>query len=332
MASCIGEPGVGGNAGELIKIAIVDDDENDRSLMKRAVDRSRGLECVGVYNGGVEALNGIPSSESEVVLMDVRMPDMSGIDCTRRLKDIRPRLVITLITGLDHPDNAGQAREAGADAYLIKPLSLCLLSETLAVCFRRPQLGLNETHAPRTRQGLSAEEPTVRRALELLVASMETNPHNREDLVQEAWIYFWSSEHLHSERTLCWHLRGVRFHLQNLMGSGRSLDSSKRSRAQAFFPAHGDEWDDWRDSLEFDEGFLSAVSARDIVSLLADRLNSRDRIILRELAEGQRPCEIAAKLNVSHAFVVQRRRQIAKRAIKLGINPLPGGPFRRGWL
>src|SRR6266536_1883709 len=72
------------------KVAVVDDDENDRWQMTREVDQSPDLENVGSYSSGLEALKNIPSSASDVVLMDVRMPGISGIEVTKRLKDVRP--------------------------------------------------------------------------------------------------------------------------------------------------------------------------------------------------------------------------------------------------
>ena len=78
--------------------------------------------------------------------------------------------------------------------------------------------------------------------------------------------------------------------------------------------------------MEFDEGFLSAVAGRDILSLLMHRLKEPEQRILRELANGLSVCEVAAKLKVSHVLVLKRRRVIAKLAIKLGINPRPASP------
>src|SRR5436190_17410844 len=92
-----------------IKVAVVDDDDDERVLMVRAVEQSPDLEGVGSYRCGLKALMGIPSSASEVVLMDVRMPGMSGIECTRRLKNVRPNLIIIVISGLDQPDTLTQA-------------------------------------------------------------------------------------------------------------------------------------------------------------------------------------------------------------------------------
>src|SRR5436190_11873631 len=87
--------------GHPIKLSVVDDDGNDLSLMTRAVDQSPDLEMVGSYTSGSDALRGIPSSASQVVLMDVRMPGMSGIEVTKRLKEVRPALFIFLISGFD---------------------------------------------------------------------------------------------------------------------------------------------------------------------------------------------------------------------------------------
>ena len=114
-----------------IKVALVDDDHNELALMTRAMAQSPDLETVGSFNSGLEALKGIPSSASEVVLMDVRMPGRSGIETTKRLKDVRPSLFIIMISGFDDPHTAERAREAGADAFLIKPLSLGRFFEAL---------------------------------------------------------------------------------------------------------------------------------------------------------------------------------------------------------
>ena len=167
-------------------VAIVDDDENDRLLMSRAVDQSPHLQTVGSYSSGVLALNGIRASATQAVLMDVRMSGMDGTECAQRLKNVRPDMVIVLISGFAQADAAARAREAGADAYLTKPLSLCQFSETLAVCLRRRQ-----SRAPgparSTQQGRLTEEPAVRQALRQMVIKMEANPHARDDLFQEAW-------------------------------------------------------------------------------------------------------------------------------------------------
>jgi|SRR5437762_12086754 len=112
MTLCTPTQAVDGKANERISISIVDDDETYRSLMKHAVGRTRDLDCVGLYSGGLEALKGIPSSGSEVVLMDLRMPGMPGTECARQLKRIQPRLPIIIISGFDDPETLAQSLDA----------------------------------------------------------------------------------------------------------------------------------------------------------------------------------------------------------------------------
>ena len=119
-------------------------------------------------------------------------------------------------------------------------------------------------------------------------SSREENFHAREDLLQEALAYFWSSERQHPGQRLGWYLQSVNFYLHHLRTSGRSLDSPKRRRAQAAIADNGAGRDEWLDIFDFDQGIMSEVQARDIFSLLIDRLKPIDRVILGQLAEGLR--------------------------------------------
>src|SRR5437762_7933550 len=178
--------------------------------------------------------------------------------------------------------------------------------------------------------GLLSDEPAVRKALLQIVTSLEDNFHARKDLIQEALVHLWSSERQHPRQRRSWYLQGVKFHLNDFMNSGRSLDSLKRRGAQVSFADNSAEWDHWRDSLELDEGIMSAVNSHDICSVLLDRLRPTDQLILRGMAEGLRISEIANALHRPRGFVESHRLRIAKLAVKLGINPLLTNPLRRG--
>ena len=173
------------------------------------------------------------------------------------------------------------------------------------------------------------DEPAVRKALLRMVITLEENFHAREDLLQEASFCFWSRKRQFPGKRLSWYLKGVRFYLQHLRTSGRSLDSPKRRGAQAAFSDNRDGWDQWREILEFDEGIMSEVNAHDIYFLLVDRLEPIDGTILSALAEGIEDGDIAEKLHVSQMFVIRHRRKIAKLAIKLGINQVAASPLHR---
>jgi CheY-like chemotaxis protein len=69
-----------------LPVAVVDDDLSDQLLLQRILDQIRGFVCVGCFSSGEAALEGIPRSGAKLVLMDLRFPGMSGLECARRLK------------------------------------------------------------------------------------------------------------------------------------------------------------------------------------------------------------------------------------------------------
>ncbi len=131
MASCIREPGGGVKPKELIEICTVDDDERDLLMMARTLEKSGEFACVGAYRCADEALDCVPKLGPQVVLMDVRMPGMSGIECARRLKSLLPGLLVIFVTGLFDAATLTEASQAGGDDYL-------LLNATIAV-FKQPR-------------------------------------------------------------------------------------------------------------------------------------------------------------------------------------------------
>src|SRR5438093_2392726 len=123
-----------------VGVAIVDDDGRFRLVVQEILDQSRQFNCVGSYSSGEEALIGIPQSGAQVVLMDIRMPGMNGIECARRLKAMLPHLVIVMVTGFDDPRTIDLARECGADQFLPKPFTSRQLLTMLSFCIPRPKL------------------------------------------------------------------------------------------------------------------------------------------------------------------------------------------------
>jgi len=165
------------------------------------------------------------------------------------------------------------------------------------------------------------DEPAVHKALLRMVTKLEENFHAREDLLQEALVSFWSMQRQHPGQRLSWYLQGVRFCLQHLRTSGRSLDSPKHRGAQAAFADNCDGRDEWMDTLDFDEGIMSEVHAHEIIDLLLSRLEPLESKILKRMVEGLGPRQIARSLHVSHQSVIRHQRKIAITASTLGIAP-----------
>jgi DNA-binding NarL/FixJ family response regulator len=119
------------NPGEQFRVSIVEDDKNDCRIMSRMVEQSQEFTSAGVYHSAKEALEAIPKAHPHVVLMDIRIPGMSGIECARRLRAGLPSVVVIFITGLSDAGTMTEAFKAGGGGYLAKPFSIAQFLATL---------------------------------------------------------------------------------------------------------------------------------------------------------------------------------------------------------
>ena len=103
-----------------IKVSIVEDDARTREALKTILDGTPGFRCLSAHSSAEEALKELPFEKADVVLMDLSLPRMSGIECVRRLKERRPKLLLMVLTVHEDTDRIFQSLEAGAAAYLLK--------------------------------------------------------------------------------------------------------------------------------------------------------------------------------------------------------------------
>lgn len=115
--------GPAGRAGKVVRIALVEDLADVRDSWTRLIDGIPNFKCVCTYASGEEALRRLPYERVDVVLMDIRLPRMSGIACTARLKPLIPNTQILILTVSADTDTIFRALEAGADGYLLKRCS-----------------------------------------------------------------------------------------------------------------------------------------------------------------------------------------------------------------
>lgn len=108
---------------DVIAVAIVEDNSTLRRNLERALNQMPRLKCVSACVNGAEAIDQIPKSKADVVLMDIHMPVMSGIECTARLKKILPALQILMLTVYEDTETIFKALRAGASGYLLKRAS-----------------------------------------------------------------------------------------------------------------------------------------------------------------------------------------------------------------
>ncbi len=102
------------------RIALVEDQPDVRENWAALINSFPEFECVCACVSGEEALREIPGHKPDVVLMDIFLPRISGIECTARLKELLPETQIIILTAMDDQELIFLALEAGADGYLLK--------------------------------------------------------------------------------------------------------------------------------------------------------------------------------------------------------------------
>ncbi len=103
-----------------IRIAIVEDDAGLRETLQQIFGSAPDFRVVGAWPDGEKAVSQLPAKAADVVLMDINLPGMSGIDCLRRIKEILPKVRVIMVTVYDDNDSLFQSLVAGADGYLLK--------------------------------------------------------------------------------------------------------------------------------------------------------------------------------------------------------------------
>src|ERR1035438_3679447 len=104
----------------MIKIAIVEDDKTTREGLETIINLANEFRCVCVCATAEEALLVIPRHQPEVVLMDIQLPKMSGVECVAQLKELLPSVQVVMVTVYEDPDRIFSALRAGACGYLLK--------------------------------------------------------------------------------------------------------------------------------------------------------------------------------------------------------------------
>ncbi|HEY3860593.1 MAG TPA: response regulator transcription factor [Verrucomicrobiae bacterium] len=103
-----------------ISVSIVEDDPEVRASLARLIDSSPGYRCASQHASGEEALAQIPKAPPNVVLMDINLTGLSGVECVRRLKPLAGGTQIIMLTVYQNTEHIFNALAAGATGYLLK--------------------------------------------------------------------------------------------------------------------------------------------------------------------------------------------------------------------
>ena len=128
------------------KILLVDDEDRFRTTMRKMLT-SHGLDVTDL-DSGKAALAELAAQTYDVVVLDLRMPEMDGITTLKAMKNLHPHLEVIILTGHASMDDAMEIMQLGGTEYLLKPCSLEELLDKIELAFERKTT--RETHGPRS--------------------------------------------------------------------------------------------------------------------------------------------------------------------------------------
>jgi DNA-binding NarL/FixJ family response regulator len=119
-----------------ISVSIVEDNDQLRTTLARVLGRTEGFRCVSHYGTAEAALESLPQDKPDVVLMDINLPGMNGVECVRRLKAAAPGIQAIMLTVYEDTENIFNALAAGASGYMLKRTKSAELIEAIREVLR----------------------------------------------------------------------------------------------------------------------------------------------------------------------------------------------------
>src|ERR1700753_264489 len=137
---------------KIITVSIVDDEADLRKHIAGYLGAAGNIRCISSYPSAEEALKHLPQDKPDVVLMDINLGEMDGIECVRRVTSLMPAAQVLMLTVFEDTEQIFRALSAGASGYLLKRLSPKKLVEAIEeVC-----AGGSPMSAPIARKGVQS--------------------------------------------------------------------------------------------------------------------------------------------------------------------------------
>ena len=119
----------------MIKIMIADDQELIRESLKIILSTKEEFRVIATVGSGKEVIEAIRREQPDVILMDMRMPDMDGVHCTKFVKEVYPDVKVIVLTTFDDDEYVFNALKYGASGYLLKGVSMDELSDAIRTVY-----------------------------------------------------------------------------------------------------------------------------------------------------------------------------------------------------
>jgi DNA-binding NarL/FixJ family response regulator len=166
-----------------ISVSIVDDDAGLRASLIRLINGTPGFRCVSEHPTAEHAWKEVPKVNPEVVLMDINLPGLNGVECVRRLKPLLPSAQIIMLTVYNQTEHIFEALAAGATGYLLKNAK----PEELLIAIRDVHEGNSPINSSIARKIVQSFQKTARPGIETTALS----PRELEvlDLLAKGYLY-----------------------------------------------------------------------------------------------------------------------------------------------
>jgi DNA-binding NarL/FixJ family response regulator len=166
-----------------IAVSIIEDDAPAREILSDWIRRAQGFRCVSEYESAEDALAKLPGDRPGIVLVDINLPGMNGIECVRRLKPLLPDAQFVMVTVYEDADHIFNALAAGATGYLLKQTP----REELLAALKEVQEG----GSPMTSNIARKVVQSFQRSSPQLPESANLSPREREvlDLLARGYLY-----------------------------------------------------------------------------------------------------------------------------------------------
>jgi DNA-binding NarL/FixJ family response regulator len=174
------------------RVVIVEDDQAVQLSLRVILEGSGAFVCIGAYDRAETALGQLPDLKPDLVLMDINLPGMSGIDCLRHLKVALPTVRVVMASGLNDQSTVKAAAQAGCSDFVTKPFDIPQLLATLYVAMNRSTVQSATGHWAEHWNQLTDRE-------RLLVRLIARGLKNKE-IADQLGV---------SSNTLGWEIRGV---------------------------------------------------------------------------------------------------------------------------
>lgn len=210
-----------------ITILLVEDHVVVRESIRQFLGREAKLEVVGEAGDGEEAVQMASQLKPDVIIMDISMPKLNGIEATKRIKALHPSTAILILTAYDYEQYIFPLLEAGAAGYLLKDVSSRELISAIETVYRGEAV-LHPAVARKVMQRLTKAEPTEERASDLLsereltILKMAAKGMSNSDIAEELHL---------SARTVESHLGSI----FNKLGVGSRTEAVIKAMKKGWF-------------------------------------------------------------------------------------------------